>query len=685
MKKILLSLFVVVFVVSLMGQTMAASGLKEVADANVNYRAHENSRITVDWNWHVAPTELAASYYDYSPGSYCSLPVRLQEDDAGDGVYMVFHATETAESQRRVYYSYVYPNDDITTSLLTSSNIREGYPGMDIDPDTGNPMYTWHAEMDGDGIYEVGFCLDQFNIMGQPGLVSTPYAVWHNTQDDNEYIWPYLFVGPSPNEGMRRVYIYGNNYTNNPSGNPAENVRIGYADFADPSEISTFNPDQWTYMTVPQMDDWHDNNIRPFKAFAVGDDGQVAFIGHTADLADDSPAYGPNDNIFIVENRNYGEDEWHTHLFDPTIPVENPDNYFEGESGPYTDMRYNPYVSGHHNAIYDDQGNLYFQAFFSLSTEELTWLPYMSTTKLIKYMPADDPSEDGEMEIVEVYPQPDPDEGHGERYLPWSIPPEYDDDGNLITETSWPCFWYVADDVFHEQYFKLTETGNRMALIYSEGSKSMLYNDGGDENYAEWANVPEMFIQASGDYGETWSEPIKLNSIESPELEGQIPVYTYIGDEIEDLGDGWGRIHIMYFDDNSYGSSIQGNGNTDGGTLMYASMDIDYGPLATDEEIVDVTNNEIKISNQPNPFNPGIHTQSTIKYAIPSNGHVEVAIHNIKGQKVKTLVNENQTKGAQSVNWNGRDNAGNKVASGVYFYKVKHNNQVKMDKMIILK
>ena len=120
MKKILLSLFVVVFVVSLMGQTMAASGLKEVADANVNYRAHENSRITVDWNWHVAPTELAASYYDYSPGSYCSLPVRLQEDDAGDGVYMVFHATETAESQRRVYYSYVYPNDDITTSLLTS-------------------------------------------------------------------------------------------------------------------------------------------------------------------------------------------------------------------------------------------------------------------------------------------------------------------------------------------------------------------------------------------------------------------------------------------------------------------------------------------------------------------------------------------------------------------------------------
>ena len=672
------------FTVSLFLNAVETNGMKAALFPGVKYKNLENSRID-NFNWEIqtTPKELTNTYYDYMPGSYCSFPVRVQGDETGEGVYLVYQAKENSNSQRRIFYSYIYPNDDITTSLLTASNVREGYPAMDIDPDTGSPVYTWHAEMDDDGIYEVGLCLDLFYIMGQPGLISTPYNLWETTHEYNEYTSPYVFVGPSPSEGFRRVYVYGNNAENNPSGYPSESLYLAYADFTDPADLSVFNSEQWTFTTIEELNELNSGSVKVFKAMAVGDEGQIAFIGHTSDLADDAPAYGPNNNIFIVENRNYGEGEWHTHLFDPTISVENPDDYFEGENGPYTDMRYIPYFSGHHNAIYTDEGDICFQAFYALTTEDKTWFPTMSTTKLIKYMPANNPEEDGELDIIDIYPQAE--NAVDEHYLPWSNPPEYDD-GVLIAEASWPCYWYEPGDVAREQYFKLTESGGYMVSIYSDGTKSMLYNLENDQEYSEWEDVPEIFIQIGGGYGDYWSEPIKLNSIDTPELEGQIPSYPYIGDEIEDLGDGSHRLHLMYLDDNSYGSSILENGEAPDGdaALNYMSIDfwqIYFQSLDINDGLNKNSQEHLKLSNYPNPFNPS----TEIRYSIPTGGQVEVTVHNIKGQKVKTLIDENQARGNHSIKWNGKDDSGNEIASGIYFCKIRHKEKTKINKLLMLK
>ncbi|RLC51778.1 MAG: hypothetical protein DRH79_05690, partial [Candidatus Cloacimonadota bacterium] len=59
------------------------------------------------------PTFLTTSYYDYMPGSYNSLPIRLQEDAQG-GMYIVFHATETAAATRREYYAYIDNTGSVT-------------------------------------------------------------------------------------------------------------------------------------------------------------------------------------------------------------------------------------------------------------------------------------------------------------------------------------------------------------------------------------------------------------------------------------------------------------------------------------------------------------------------------------------------------------------------------------------
>jgi PKD repeat protein len=87
------------------------------------------------------------------------------------------------------------------------------------------------------------------------------------------------------------------------------------------------------------------------------------------------------------------------------------------------------------------------------------------------------------------------------------------------------------------------------------------------------------------------------------------------------------------------------------------------------------------VGNFPNPFNPS----TTISYNLRENSIVQIEIFNMKGQKVKTLANQSQTPGAKSVIWNGVDQTGQSVSSGIYFYKLKTDNLSQTKKMILLK
>ncbi|MDH4157389.1 MAG: lectin like domain-containing protein [candidate division Zixibacteria bacterium] len=85
--------------------------------------------------------------------------------------------------------------------------------------------------------------------------------------------------------------------------------------------------------------------------------------------------------------------------------------------------------------------------------------------------------------------------------------------------------------------------------------------------------------------------------------------------------------------------------------------------------------------NYPNPFNPG----TIISYSIPSRSHVEIAVFNLLGQRVKTLVSESKAAGSHTVAWDGTDEAGREVASGVYLYRLIAGENVKSEKMLLLK
>lgn len=85
--------------------------------------------------------------------------------------------------------------------------------------------------------------------------------------------------------------------------------------------------------------------------------------------------------------------------------------------------------------------------------------------------------------------------------------------------------------------------------------------------------------------------------------------------------------------------------------------------------------------NYPNPFNPS----TTIKYQLPKAVDVHLEIYNILGQRVKTLVNKKAEAGYYEVVWDGTNDFGQKVASGLYIYRIKAGDYVKSYKMILMK
>jgi hypothetical protein len=85
--------------------------------------------------------------------------------------------------------------------------------------------------------------------------------------------------------------------------------------------------------------------------------------------------------------------------------------------------------------------------------------------------------------------------------------------------------------------------------------------------------------------------------------------------------------------------------------------------------------------NYPNPFNPS----TTIDYSIPYNGRVYLTIYNLLGQEISTLINKNMIAGIHNITWDGTDNHGRLVPSGIYFYKLELKNQIKTRKLLLLK
>lgn len=669
------------------------------------------------------PTAIITNYYDYMIGSYNETPLVVIPDNAGGGYFMTYHGRRQATSTRRVFYTYMDAQGNvINNNEITSVQNHEGFPALAVDPVTGKPMYAWHANADADANLEVQFTSDAFIagiaglfndiqiVMDAPMSITTPGNV---TTSDNEFIWPCMVIGPSPIANKRRVYVGARNYVSHAmNGSPSENMYIAYADFnGDDIEMGT--PLVWSYTSIPEMDTWnHDtNNLRrPAGTLAADDAGNLYWAGHhNAWDIDSNPINESDMDVYV--SPNYGQGAWVRYTSPSDLSTWNPPDAPGSTTGYYTDpdngdipytnaqMYFGISNSGHINAVTDAAGKIRVPSIWALNTFNGYYYPALQFIKEMVF----DPSTQ-EFTINEIYPQKDPLDTYNSCFTPWDMEApwgEVDEYGGNATEgyyplmaTAWPFpHWddtaHTDAMMFHYNGVKLSEPNDHgmMVCVWQDSERARMFNYYSDTDYSSYANTPEIWISVSPNGGGYWSEPIIINNVETPQFAGIKPMYTYPADKVIFTGmqgdQKVGKIGIMFYNDFTWGSNVNApayHPTPDGGETMFMELQIVFPATANDDPSVPVVSNML-LQNYPNPFNP----ETTISFDLPQTAPANLSIYNVKGQLVKNLVNGNLEFGRHTYVWNGTDNAGQSVPSGLYFYRLTSNGQTENRKMMLLK
>jgi len=208
------------------------------------------------------------------------------------------------------------------------------------------------------------------------------------------------------------------------------------------------------------------------------------------------------------------------------------------------------------------------------------------------------------------------------------------------------------NDTPQEVYFSQGGVPNSIMISYTDiegGEAGIVTNNNGTINWLEGnIDADPLFVDPlNGDYHLSWANFPIPDETKSPCIDAGDPESPLDPDEtIADIG-------AFYFDQNQQG--------------------------VEDPQILPI--NCLLYQNYPNPFNPS----TKINYSLKENSKVSLNIYNIKGQKVRQLVSDQLSAGQHSVIWNGKDDNGKAVSSGIYFYKLKADNYTNTKRMILLK
>ncbi|MCK4447208.1 MAG: DUF2341 domain-containing protein [Candidatus Marinimicrobia bacterium] len=223
------------------------------------------------------------------------------------------------------------------------------------------------------------------------------------------------------------------------------------------------------------------------------------------------------------------------------------------------------------------------------------------------------------------------------------------------------------------------------------------YNNQSDQTVG-----PGHFIEAVGSETDS-SLPVELSSFTATAGDGKVTLHWNTESEIENLGF---NIYRGLNSNRKYtiinNQLIPGAGNsssrheyeyvdkdlTNGITYWYKLEDVDYsgntelhGPVSATPVVKAAPSEFCLYPNYPNPFNP----LTVISYDLPKDGHVELVVYNMRGGKVTTLMKGNQEAGSYKVNWDGRNENGEIVSSGIYFLRIVSGSYSKTNKMIFIR
>ncbi|MGH7452145.1 MAG: FlgD immunoglobulin-like domain containing protein [bacterium] len=208
------------------------------------------------------------------------------------------------------------------------------------------------------------------------------------------------------------------------------------------------------------------------------------------------------------------------------------------------------------------------------------------------------------------------------------------------------------------------------------------------------------------------SGPVNINVVTALEFEERTEVvitpsgqastnqvtFTTLQQDTVDIGDeslilGWiiaPQAEVHFDEDCRFKGSVVAEAITVDDEVIFVSHSSALllskaSPAARDAETADkstdvVTSYELS-QNYPNPFNPS----TTIQFSLKEAGTVQLSIYNLQGQEVRALVSAPMNPGQHAINWDGKDNRGQFVPSGIYLYKLSVNGFVQTKKMSLVK
>ncbi|MBD3349462.1 MAG: T9SS type A sorting domain-containing protein [Candidatus Eisenbacteria bacterium] len=124
------------------------------------------------------------------------------------------------------------------------------------------------------------------------------------------------------------------------------------------------------------------------------------------------------------------------------------------------------------------------------------------------------------------------------------------------------------------------------------------------------------------------------------------------------------------------------DGRFDGPVNWDPMLDSDPGPQRSGDDAPQESALRLSLSqNCPNPFNP----ITTIRFAVPKTGRIKLTVYDIAGRQVRRLIDGLSAPGRHEATWDGRDDAGERVASGVYFLRLEDGHSIASRKLVLLK
>jgi hypothetical protein len=206
-------------------------------------------------------------------------------------------------------------------------------------------------------------------------------------------------------------------------------------------------------------------------------------------------------------------------------------------------------------------------------------------------------------------------------------------------------------------------------------------NPPGDTSAGGFPNG-EIYAASSCDGGLTWGPAINLTETPSPGCtpgdceDDDQPSQTEIVDDY---------LRIQYINDKDAGEAPNGEGDWTLNPVLYLKVQVDSVPCTQvgieEEKFYQLPKKIVLSQNTPNPF--GLET--TITYSLTTKSNVTLTVYNIAGREVVRLLEGEMEPGYHSLRWDGKDEVGKEVSSGIYFYRLHTYNFIQTRKMVLLR